>query len=203
MRVPVTPGGGVRADRVRMEDMRGLRRALILGALLACAAPAWARPVNPNSGGFEVGGSFFVTSQTVEDSSLRDVVAGPQLHLAVRLPVSENLMLGFMGRLGASLGKKTGSTSLIALDGRLVFGNLDLAPYLSLGFGVLFRSVLDNDDLTELVQRPDAAMPVGLGIETRLADELMLGFSARYTAILSDLGNTTGPIDAAIYLVFL
>lgn len=172
-----------------------------IGCLLASSA-AEARPVSPRAGGFEVGASGFVTSQSGAGSTA-DVVGGPQLHLAVRLPVADRLLLGLMGRLGASVGRATGSVSLIALDGRFMLGDLDVAPYASLGFGVLFRSVRDESNLSELAQRPDAALPVGLGIETRLGDELMLGFAARYTAILSDLGRTTGPIDAAIYLVFL
>jgi hypothetical protein len=154
--------------------------AVALVTLTCTASVAEARPVSPRSGGFEVGASGFVTEQGTE------VVAGPQLHLAVRLPAGQ-----------------TGSVSLIALDARLMLGDLDLAPYASLGLGVLFRAVRDEVDLTDLAQRPDAALPVGLGIETRLTDTLMLGFAARYTAILSDLDRTTGPIDVAAYLVFL
>ncbi len=180
------------------------RSCAALGALvaLAAASPAWARPVSPRAGGFEAGASGFVTSQS-SGSGSADVVAGPQLHLAVRFPATENLLLGFMGRLGASLGRDTGSVSMVAFEGRLMFGDLDIAPYVSLGVGALFRSVRDEADLSELAQRPDLALPVGLGLETRLTDTVMLGFSARYTAILSDLDRTTGPIDAAIYLVFL
>jgi hypothetical protein len=171
--------------------------AVALVTLTCTASVAEARPVSPRSGGFEVGASGFVTEQGTE------VVAGPQLHLAVRLPAGESFLLGFMGRLGASVGRQTGSVSLIALDARLMLGDLDLAPYASLGLGVLFRAVRDEVDLTDLAQRPDAALPVGLGVETRLTDTLMLGFAARYTAILSDLDRTTGPIDVAAYLVFL
>lgn len=179
-----------------------LSALLALGSLVA-SGEAHARPVSPRSGGFEAGASGFVTSQSAGSGTTTDIVAGPQLHLSVRFPATEDLMLGFMGRLGASLGRSTGSVSLIAFEGRLMFGDLDIAPYAALGVGALFRSVRDEDNLSELAQRPDFAVPVGLGLETRLTDTMMLGFSARYTAILSDLDRTTGPIDATIYLVFL
>ncbi len=169
-------------------------------ALAAITSVAEARPVSPRSGGFEIGGAGFISLQ---DGTPKNTAGGPMLHLAVRLPASESIIVGLMGRLGVALGSKGGPTSLIALDGRWMFGDLDFVPFVSAGFGVMFRALPDEADLRSITQRPDAALPFGLGLETRLTDSVMLGFAIRYTLVLSDLDRTIGPLDASICFVFL
>lgn len=166
----------------------------------ALAKPSTSRPVSPRSGGFEIGGAGFFASQ---EGHAPPSAAGPLLHIGVRLPASESVLIGLVGRLGTTLGPDGGPTSSITMDGRWMFGDLDLAPFISGGVGVLFRALAEAGTLRDLSQRPDLAFPLGLGLETRLGDELMLGFSLRYTIVATDLDRTVGPLDATICFVFL
>jgi len=188
-----------RLGTIARSPLSGSRFAGLL-ALASIASVASARPISPRAGGFEIGGAGFLGVQKGAGS---DTAAGPLLHLAVRLPASESIIIGLMGRLGVALGPDGGPTSLIALDGRWMFGDLDLAPYAALGLGVLFRALPDDQNLATISQRPDFAVPLGLGIETRLTDSVMLGFAIRYTLVASDLDRTVGPLDATICLIFL
>lgn len=188
----------MRAPPSRLSWSRAVRPLLLLALLAPLAAEA--RPVSPRAGGFELGGAGFLVA---EDAGGPPARGGPMLHLAVRLPASESVLVGLMGRLGVSLDSSGGPTSLLALDVRYLLGDLDLAPYGALGAGVLFRALPETGNLSEITQRPDIAFPVALGLETRLGDALMLGFALRYTVVATDLERAIGPIDTAIYLVFL
>ncbi|MFO0723903.1 MAG: hypothetical protein U1E65_08985 [Myxococcota bacterium] len=175
---------------------------LILGA--GCATPKKAGiPVSPESGGIELGASGFVGSEHSTGSSTR-VIAGPSLHVAVRGPVLPHLQLGLLGRFGLSSGNSgSGVSGAFVFEGRYVTGSTDWAPYLALGVGAVFRPTVDASGARGLVQQADPVIPVGLGIDLRLTDTMMLGISTRYTAILTELPTSVGPIDLTLCLVFL
>jgi hypothetical protein len=180
---------------------RGLALAVL--ALSACATPT--KPgvaVSPESGGIELGGSAFVGSEKTSDSTR--IVAGPQLHVALRAPVLPHLQLGILGRFGVSSGKNgSGALGLMTFEGRYVTGSTDWAPYAALGIGAVFRPTVDAQGGRSLVQQAAPVMPMGLGIDLRLTETMMLGISARYSAILSELDRSVGPIDLTLCLVFL
>ena len=184
-----------------------MRRASILlaASLAACAsAPKKAGiPVSPESGGIELGASGFVGSERTVGSGTR-VIAGPALHVAVRGPVLPHVQLGLLGRFGLSSGSSgSGVSGSFALEGRYLMGSTDVVPYVGLGIGAVFRPTVDSSGASGLVQRADPVIPIGVGLDLRLTDTMMLGISTRYTAILTELPTSVGPIDLTLCLVFL
>lgn len=178
-------------------------RWLPIAALAALFLPAIgeARPVDPRGGAYELGVSGFVSIE--EDLGDRNTQLGPQLHFAYRGPIAPSLQLGVTGRFGLSGGGglAAGPTATFSMESRWVFGGFDTMPYLLAGFGVAFSGV--QGVTGDRVTRARPLLPVGIGIESRISDTLMLGFSLRYSFILSSLSETIGPADVAVCLVFL
>lgn len=181
-------------------------RLALLALVFGLLAPARseARPVSPRSGGFEIGGAGFIGVVGDEQGNVPDRLSGgPLLHLGLRGPVSESVLLALVGRFGLGSGRgSSGAIGSLALEARGLIGSEDLAPFGLIGLGVLFQQASSDDGL-RLVSRPSPALPVGLGIESRLSDVLMLGFTLRYTLVLSHLTSTIGPVDFGLTIVFL
>lgn len=177
-----------------------LRRTLLLLALVLAPQLASARPVSPREGGFELGGAGFVGAERSEDGK-RQIESGPLFHLSVRGPITEELQLGLVGRFGlGGGGLGTGATGSFVLETRWMGPGIDFAPYALLGLGVRFQAVREAGNRSV---EPRAAIPVGVGLESRLTDTIMLGFALRYTVQPGQLSDTVGPVDLTICLVFL
>jgi hypothetical protein len=180
--------------------MRGAATLALLGCLIGAAAPADARPASARQGGFEIGGAAFVG--ILEENGRKRTSAGPLFHVAYRGAISSALQLGLTGRFGVgSSDAGSGATGSLAFEARIAAGE-DVVPFALLGFGVLFQSEVE-DNLGRLAPEPRPALPVGAGVELRIGEASMLGVALRYTAVLSHLDSTVGPIDLALYLVFL
>lgn len=180
------------------------RLARLLVALAALVAgPASARPTDPRGAAFEVGGVAFALSDRGGETAT--LVAGPLLHLGVRTPIPRTrFAFGLTSRFGlAARAQGSAPTGSISLEGRATFGGFDVAPYVLAGGGVLFRSTLADTDSLGLVQKADLQLPVGVGLDLRVGDETMFGFALRYAFVATALSTTAGPIDLAVYLVFL
>lgn len=160
------------------------------------------RAVNPREGGFELGIAGFVRVDRDQDERRRTNI-GPLLHSAFLTQIAESLQFGVALRIGfgGTSGLGIGASGQFAAEARYVFGDIDLMPFLLTGFGFTFQNV-PGEGGTPVVE-PRFAIPIGIGLDSRLTDTLMLGFSLRYTLQPTVLSETTGPADLAICIVFL
>ena len=121
----------------------------------------------------------------------------PLIELSFRHAVDDFWELGGTLAMGFGLGggQEAEAVGRAAFESRFVIDALTWVPFLSFGLGVLFRG--DGPRGWDGGPRPalDITGHLGGGLEWRPARAWSVGVGIRYHAVLTDLGDTVGPIE--------
>ena len=166
--------------------------AVCLGSMLVAPNQAFAEE---GEHALSAGASLMVLTHPSDAGGM--LRFAPGAGIGYRYAIDDFWELGASLTLGGSLGadKPEAFIGHALFESRYVIDALTWVPYLCFGLGALVRG--GGPRLWESGMSPsvDLTGHAGLGVEWRPARSWSIGLEAKYVVVLSDISQTTGPVQ--------